>query len=172
VARRSDRHEMVWGQAAPSSLQLTDGVPRCPQPNDLSRSLVALDQDRSIIAVVEMSQSSWLVGGVIPGIERQPRKKLEPNVERLLGLLHRWRNEAVSWPRRLLVGAVAECAWCGGAGDPFFECRSITATLTGKNRPASHWVAEAGVLGVAAWGMRPLQHGARPDDWQSGQQAT
>jgi hypothetical protein len=33
-----------------------------PQPNDLSRSLVALDQDSTIIAVVELSQSSWLVG--------------------------------------------------------------------------------------------------------------
>src|SRR2546427_5571590 len=65
------------------------------QPNDLSRSLVALDQDSTIIAVVEMSQSSWLVAGVLPGIERQPRKKLEPSAERLLGLLHRWRDEAV-----------------------------------------------------------------------------
>src|SRR4029077_18190667 len=55
-----------------------------PQPNDLSRSLVALDQDSTIIAVVEMSQSSWLVAGMLPGIERQPRKKLEPNAERLL----------------------------------------------------------------------------------------
>src|SRR5205823_8728119 len=66
-----------------------------PQPNDLSRSLVALDQDSTIIAVVEMSQSSWLVAGVLPGIERQPRKKLEPNAEGLLGLLHRWRDEAI-----------------------------------------------------------------------------
>ena len=53
-----------------------------PQPNDLSRSLVALDQDNTIIAVVEMSQSSWLVAGMLPGIERQPRKKLEPSPER------------------------------------------------------------------------------------------
>jgi transposase len=66
-----------------------------PQPNDLSRSLVALDQDSTLITVVEMSQSSWLVGGMIPGIERQPRKKLEPSPERLLALLHRWRDEAV-----------------------------------------------------------------------------
>src|SRR5271170_8063027 len=50
-----------------------------PQPNDLSRSLVTLDQDSTIIAVVEMSQSSWLVAGMLPGIERQPRKKLEPS---------------------------------------------------------------------------------------------
>ena len=54
-----------------------------PQPNDLSRSLVALDQNSTIIAVIEMSQSSWLVAGVLPGIERQPRKKLEPNAEGL-----------------------------------------------------------------------------------------
>jgi transposase len=66
-----------------------------PQPNDLSRSLVALDQNSTIIAVVELSQSSWLVGGVVPGIERQPHKKLEPSPERLLAVLHRWRDEAV-----------------------------------------------------------------------------
>src|SRR6201988_1876147 len=62
---------------------------------NLSRSLVALDQSSTIIAMVEMSQSSWLVGGILPGIERQPRKKLEPSPERLLALLHRWRDEAV-----------------------------------------------------------------------------
>jgi transposase len=66
-----------------------------PQPNDLSRSLVALDQNSTIIAVIEMSQSSWLVAGVLPGIERRPCKKLEPSPERLLGVLHRWRDEAV-----------------------------------------------------------------------------
>ena len=66
-----------------------------PQPNDLSRSLVTLDHNSTIIAVVELSQSSWLVGGVVPGIERQPRKKLEPSPERLLALLHRWRDEAI-----------------------------------------------------------------------------
>jgi hypothetical protein len=58
---------------ATSSLHLTDGVPAMPQPNDLSRSLVALDQDSTIIAVVELSQSSWLVGGVLPGIDLRLR---------------------------------------------------------------------------------------------------
>ncbi len=66
-----------------------------PQLNDLSRSLVALDQDSTIIAVVELSQSSWLVGGVLPGIEDQPQKKLEPSAERLLGLLHRCAADRV-----------------------------------------------------------------------------
>jgi hypothetical protein len=41
------------------------------QPNDLSRSLVALDQNSTGIAVVELSQSSWFVAGmVVDGFER------------------------------------------------------------------------------------------------------
>jgi hypothetical protein len=49
--------------------------------NDLSRSLTSLEQDKTIIAVIEMSQSSWLVAGIVPGIERHPLKKLEPSEE-------------------------------------------------------------------------------------------
>src|SRR6516162_5438279 len=78
-----------------------------PQPNDLSRSLVALDHNSTIIAVVKLSQSSWLVGGVVPGIERQPRKKLEPSPERLLALLHRWRDEAIKAGRNITRIALA-----------------------------------------------------------------
>ena len=78
-----------------------------PQLNDLSRSLVALDQDSTIIAVVELSQSSWLIAGVLPGIERQPQKKLEPSAERLLGLLHRWRDEAVRAGKKITRIALA-----------------------------------------------------------------
>ena len=67
-----------------------------PQPkDDLSRSLVALDQHSSLIAVVELSLSTWLVGGMVPGIERDPLKKLVPDEDGLLQLLHRWRDEAV-----------------------------------------------------------------------------
>ena len=49
-----------------------------PQSNDLSRSLAALNQDSTLIAVIELSQSSWLVGGIVPGVDRQPLKKLAP----------------------------------------------------------------------------------------------
>ena len=55
-----------------------------PQANDLSRCLTALDQDSTLIAVIEMSQSSWLVAGIVPGIERHPAKKLEPDPTALL----------------------------------------------------------------------------------------
>src|ERR1700730_12186656 len=44
--------------------------------NDLSRSLAPLEPDGMLIAVIEMSQSSWLVAGIVPGVERQPLKKL------------------------------------------------------------------------------------------------
>src|ERR1700741_4596861 len=65
-----------------------------PQPKDLSRSLVALEQDITLIAVIEMSQSSWLLAGIVPGIERHPLKKLEANGGEFLRLLMRWRAEA------------------------------------------------------------------------------
>ena len=65
------------------------------QLNDLSRSLIALEQDATLIAVIEMGQSSWLVAGIVPGIERQPLKKLAPDQEELLQLLNRWRVEAL-----------------------------------------------------------------------------
>lgn len=65
-----------------------------PQANDLSRSLAALDQDSTLIAVIEMSQSTWLVAGIVPGINRQPLKKLAADETALLQLLYRWRDEA------------------------------------------------------------------------------
>jgi hypothetical protein len=60
----------------------------------LSRSLVPFVQDRTLVAVIELSLSSWLVAGVVPGVERQPLKKLEPDEAGLLRLLQRWRDEA------------------------------------------------------------------------------
>jgi transposase len=78
-----------------------------PQPNDLSRSLTALEQDRTLIAVIEMSQSSWLVAGIVPGIERQPLKKLAPDEAALLRLLQRWRDEAAKSGRTITRIAVA-----------------------------------------------------------------
>jgi len=64
------------------------------QVDDLSRSLVSFDQETSLIVVVEMSQSSWLVAGMIPGVDRHPLKKLVPDPDGLLRLLERWRADA------------------------------------------------------------------------------
>lgn len=65
-----------------------------PQPNDLSRSLAALDQDSTLVAVIEISQSTWLVAGIVPGVDRQPLKKLAADETALLQLLYRWHDEA------------------------------------------------------------------------------
>jgi transposase len=78
-----------------------------PQPNDLSRSRSALVQDSTIIAVVEMSQASWLVAAMVPGLDRHPLKKLEPDQDGLLRLLHRWQDEAVQAGRTITRIAVA-----------------------------------------------------------------
>ena len=64
------------------------------KPNDLSRSLSVLNRNSTLIAVIEMSQSSWLIAGIVPGVERQPLKKLAVDESALLKILHRWREEA------------------------------------------------------------------------------
>src|SRR4029077_11288081 len=75
--------------------------------NDLSRSLTDLEPDGTLIAVIEMSLSSWLVAGIVPGVERQPLKKLAVDESALLKLLHRCRKEAEKAGRRIERIAVA-----------------------------------------------------------------
>src|SRR3974390_1532400 len=69
--------------------------------NDFSRSRIALELASTLIAVIEMSLSSWLVAGIVPGVERQPLKKLAVDESALLKLLHRWREEAEKAGRRI-----------------------------------------------------------------------
>ena len=78
-----------------------------PQPNDLSRSLVALDQDSTLIAVIEMGQASWLVAGIVPGVNRHPLKKIATDQEQLLQVLRRWAKEAETTGRMIKRIAVA-----------------------------------------------------------------
>jgi transposase len=66
-----------------------------PQPDDLSRSPTSFVQGNTLVAVIELSLSSWLMTGMLPGVARQPLKKLEPDEAGLLRLLHRWQDEAV-----------------------------------------------------------------------------
>lgn len=64
--------------------------------SDMSKSHVVLTQDSTLIAVIDMGLSSWLVAGLVPGLTRQPKKRLDPpDPEALLALLERWRDQAV-----------------------------------------------------------------------------
>jgi transposase len=93
-----------------------------PNPNDLRRSLAPLEQESTLIAVIEMSQSSWLVPGIVPGIDRHPLKKLEASEAPLLGglasplfrgksTLRRWQDEAVKTGHPITRIAVAFTRW-------------------------------------------------------------
>lgn len=65
------------------------------QANDLTRSLVSFEQNTTLVVALEMSQSSWLAAGVVPGLERRPLKKIAPDPAGLLQLVLKWRDQAV-----------------------------------------------------------------------------
>ena len=94
-----------------------------PQQNDLSRSLIPFDQATTLVAVIELSQSSWLIAGTIPGIERQPLKKIPPDEAELLRVLNRWRDEAIRIGHTITRIAVAFEA----GRDGFWLARWLTA---------------------------------------------
>jgi len=48
-----------------------------------------------------MGAKSWLVAAIVPGIERQPMKKVEPAAATVLQLLERWQQEAMKAGRRI-----------------------------------------------------------------------
>ena len=78
-----------------------------PVPNDPGRCRTALDPESTLVAVIEMSQSSWLVAAIVPGLERHPLKKLAVDEAGLLRQLERWREEAARAGRRVTRMAVA-----------------------------------------------------------------
>src|SRR5258708_38003741 len=102
--------EMLWGgseEIAHIVADVTRWRPPMQKPNDLNQSRIVLNQDSTLMAVIEMSLSSWLVAGIVPGVERQPLKKLAVDESALLKLLHRWREEAEKAGRRIERIAVA-----------------------------------------------------------------
>jgi hypothetical protein len=48
------------------------------QPFDVSKSLTTLEQDNTVIAVIEMSQSKWLVAAVVPGSNASRSRSSRP----------------------------------------------------------------------------------------------
>lgn len=78
-----------------------------PLPNDLRKSLVALHQDSTLIVVVELSHSHWLVAGMVPGVQRHPLKKLPADETALWALLQRWQQQAARAGRSIKRTVVA-----------------------------------------------------------------
>ena len=78
------------------------------KPHDDSKACdAAFVQDSTLVVVIEMGLSSWLVAGMIPGVSREPLKKIDPKAEELLQLLYRWRDEAIAAGKEITRIAVA-----------------------------------------------------------------
>jgi transposase len=77
----------------------------------------------TLIVVIEMSPSSRLVAGIVPGIERHPAKKLEPEEAALLQLLRRWSEETTKAGRMIARTVVA----FGAGRDGFWLARWLRA---------------------------------------------
>lgn len=78
-----------------------------PHQFTAGRAMSAFDQDHSLIVVIEMSLSTWLVTGLLPGVERQPLKKLHPDPDLLWSLIDRWRQECQASGREIARLVVA-----------------------------------------------------------------
>ena len=92
-----------------------------------------------------MSLSNWLVAGVVPGIERQPLKELEPDEAGLLRLLQRWGNEATKGScviDRITVAYEAGrdgfwlARWLGGQGIDVHVIHSSSVAVSREHRRA------------------------------------
>jgi transposase len=79
--------------------------------------------DATLIAVIEMSQSSWLVAGIVPGDERRPLKRFAIDEYSLPNHLSRGRTEAMKGGNRIMRIAVAFEA----GHDAFRLARSLAA---------------------------------------------
>ena len=53
------------------------------------------------VCVFELGLRSWLAAGLVPHLSRQPLKKLRSDPDALLGLLWRWRDQAIKAGARI-----------------------------------------------------------------------
>jgi transposase len=113
--------------------------------DDLSRSVIAFEQNSTLVIVVELSQSSWLVAGVVPGIERRPLKKLDPDPAALLHLAEGWRDRATKAGRaieRIVLAFEAGrdgfwlARWLRGRGIETFVMHSTSVAVSREHRRA------------------------------------
>lgn len=75
---------------------------------------LALDQDSTLVVVLELSGKSWLVGARVPGLSRLSRHSLTPSAADLSGLLGKMTARAAAHKRAVTRIVVAyEAGWDG-----------------------------------------------------------
>lgn len=67
----------------------------------------AFQADATLVAVIEMSLSGWLVAGLLPGVDRRPLKKMKPEENELAALSERWRAQPTVAARSIRRTVVA-----------------------------------------------------------------
>jgi len=119
------------------------------------RATAAFDQDHTLIVVIEMSLSTWLVTGMLPGVERQPLKKLQPDPNLLLALIDRWRQECHASGREIARLVVAYEAgrdgfwlarWLGAHGVEAHVIHSSSVAVSRDRRRAKTDRLDAALL--------------------------
>ena len=124
---------MLWGKRRGCSASALFNKPTDTHGAtfESSKSLTTLEQDNPVIAVIEMSQSKWLVAAVVPGSNASRSRNSRPKrstAETFVSLAHRSgpdgaRDQARcrrlrGRTRRVLAGALAADARCRGLRYP------------------------------------------------------
>src|ERR1700757_4184059 len=137
--------------------------------DDLSRSLAAFDQNTTLTVVVELSEASWLVAGLVPAVDRQPLKKQEPDPRALLRLLERWRAEATKTGRmieRIVLAFEAGrdgfwlARWLRARGIEVYVIHPASIPVSREHRRAKTDRLDAGLLmrAVLGWLRGEAKH--------------
>jgi len=113
--------------------------------DDSKACLTAFVQDKTVIAVIEMNLASWLAAGMIPGVNREPLKKIAPDPEVLLRLLYRCRDEAIKTGKEITRIAVAYetgraafwlARWLRDRGIDAYVIHATSVAISGEHRRA------------------------------------
>jgi hypothetical protein len=135
---------------APSALFNKPTEHPMSQPFDASKSLGTLEQDNTVIAVIEMSQSKWLVAAVVPGVKRQPLKN-QTALERGRDRLGSISKQGDRYLRSLFVaGALAVIRYAKIHGTKY---RPWVAALLTRRPTKVAAIALANKLARMAWAM-------------------
>src|SRR4051794_19927489 len=129
-----------------------------------------------------MSQSSWLVAAIVPGIARHPLKKINPDETIRLGLLRRWQDEAAKAGRTITRIAVAYEAgrdgfwlarWLRARGIEAYVIHPTSIPVSREHRRAKtdrlHTaLLKRAVLGWLRGEPHPCRHAALPPPGEEG----
>src|SRR3954447_2773851 len=150
------------------------------KPDDLSKPLVALDHESTLVCVIEMSGSSWLVAARVPGVDRLQKLPIDP--ARLLAQVERWRQEAARAGRTITRTVVAyesgrDGFWLArllrGYGIEVYVIHASSVAVSREQRRAKgrHPGADARAARLAARRAGTLPDGGDPDGCPGGCQA-